>query len=338
MAMNKAQAQRYKKQRTTNYGSEPGEVTSGLKPGDRYYDPDTNTWQLKADDGDGNDIENYLDEIMDTAGLGAKDVQGSTSGNSGTGSGGSGKSTEASSGATEGDAQDSEGNWIIPAAVAAGGAAAIAAWVASRKKGKPSSTSTVSDPATDTAGEADKGGTGTEVAKTNPTYYDDIDEVDPPITAEQDMASRRGVPYPDDGVIDATFDDASGQYRLPSDVEELPAFNDVINAYRQGRSQMGMGSQPAASVANPDVPAAASAAQLQLPQGTGNMIDQSIASVDGPNAPLVDPDMEQALQAYAEQLRGQGDFNPSMDPSKVPGLPSMDPYVMQRLKAILSGM
>lgn len=50
-AMNKAQAQRYRQQqalkRTTSYGAEPYEVTRGLKPGDRYYDYETNTWQLK---------------------------------------------------------------------------------------------------------------------------------------------------------------------------------------------------------------------------------------------------------------------------------------------------
>lgn len=337
-AMNKAQAQRYKQKRTTDYGAEPGEVTSGQKPGDRVYDPDTNTWQQR----DSGNIGSYIDEVMASSGL--SDVQGSTSGNAETRRGKGGKSTEASTSGDEAAVNEAVAGGLPLEEIAGGALGAALALVAGKmidkmrgtKGPKGGSQSTASSPATDTAGAADKGGpsagadaTGTDVVAAGPS---DVAPIDDP-----------------NGIVDAVYDEQSGQYGLPppqkqlaDSVQELPPYNDVISAYQKGKQ--------GAAPMNPDLPPAAleAPADAMDPEAadwvakikqlsSGSPIDATMNAVEGPDAPAVDPEMERALQSLAAQMAEQGNFG-NLDPSVNPGLPNMDPYVMARLKAIISGL
>lgn len=321
------------------------DATTGYSPSEQY-----DAANQGAFEGSG-DLDGYIGEIMNASGMGGGDVSAPSSGNqSGSGkSSGSGETGDGSADA-EGTVQQGLDDGIGLEEIAAGALGAAAGAIATRmltarKNPKPSAPSGASvkstgpaNPATDTPGEADKGGTGKNVVPVGSAAA----------SGEPDMPRITD----DSGIIDAAYDDISGQYRLPpgavdEGVEELPAFNDVIKAYQDGKSQMSQGSQPAAQVQNP---------QLALPEprdpdaqawvddiarrvsGGADPVGDSIQAVEGPNAPLVDPEMEASLQAYAQQMREQGNFSPTMDPSKNPDMPAMDPYIMQRLKAILASM
>lgn len=208
-ALNKQQAlARRRKQDYAlgNYGALPGERTAGLPPGARFYDADTNTYQLKED----YPITDYIDQVM--AASGGKDVQGSSQGNEGTGSGEGGKSTEASDSedAVEADTEslDTDGDdfGLMELLMGGAGGAAMGAYLASRKK-KGGSTdlprtgeaSDASYPAEDTAGEADRGGASSRavIDVDGPRYGDgSIEEIlalPPPMKA---------LPPPGPGVVE----------------------------------------------------------------------------------------------------------------------------------------
>ena len=286
--------------------------------------------------GDGS-IDSYIDTIMNASGM--TDVQGSSKGNSGTGSGGSGKSTEASdsdpTGEGDGD-QDDNGNWIVPAAVAAGGATAIAAWLASRgkkPKGGPSA------PAIDDAGEADKGGTGTPEVASPETGRNIVNTRN----AGDDLA---GLPSPDN-IIEGIYSELGMPPAIEGPRNALPSPDVVTDAVNGSAAPMGT----QGGARNPDLdPKMIEQEVIDLPafndiraaneRFKNQPVDQSIAATGADVA--LDPETEAALQAYAQQLKEQMATDPTvMDKltnQELPGQPAMDPYVMQRLRAILQGM
>lgn len=288
MALNKQQALAARKKRDTSYGAEPGEITRGLKPGDRYFDFDTNTWQLKQQPQD--DISAYIDTVMNASGM--TNAPRPATRNSRTGSGSAegeegGKTTPED----EQSVQEALDRGIDLATLAAGGVLGAGATLLARRllrqsKGYKQGPQT---PAGDTAGEADKGGQG--------------------VPKSQDIALRTQG-YED---VMATFEEVLG---LPPPMQALP---------------------------NAEAPVA-EAAPPKRPELIVGPMDAQIAEVDGPDTPLANPELEAALQAYAQQLRDgamgdpQFDIKHALNPSLNPDLPMMDQAVMQRLRAILAGM
>lgn len=297
MAMNKQQALAYKRKRQTSYGAEPGEVTQGLKPGDRVYDADTNTWQLKQQSG----IPAYIDAVLEKSGM--TDVQGSSSGNSGTGSSDRGKGDQPeASDADSQEVQDAIDRGISLEQLAAGGiigaGATLIAQKLLRKKGgyKPGPET----PAGDTAGEADKGGqaaaVGTDVTPRKPPIMD---------AEVSEIYDALGLPPP--------------QRKLPA-----PDVGDVApDPAMAGSAEL---SQP----------------QQALPAPPYSDIDASILRAEDGSQPLPNSDLERALQEYVQRLAAGGDpefdLNNALNPSLNPDLPMMDQAVMARLKALIAGM
>uniref|UniRef100_A0A6H1ZAX4 Uncharacterized protein n=1 Tax=viral metagenome TaxID=1070528 RepID=A0A6H1ZAX4_9ZZZZ len=324
MALNKQQALA-KKRRDTLFGEKQGEITKGLKPGDRYYDDELGGWQIKPEVEQ--NLDGYLDTIIDASGMNGN-AQGSASGNTGTGSSGGGKQSGTSedpdpNGEGDGD-QDDNGNWIIPAAVAAGGATAIAAWLASRKKGNKSG---AANPAIDDAGEADKGGAA-------------LKGDDPRVRGTYNAGdSLVGLPAPDD-IIEGIYTEVGMPAQVEGPRAALPApvggMNDpdVMAAYEQGQSGsvIPMGNQAAAS--NPELPPE----MKQLaPPVIASPVDDTIANIDGPDGPLADPEMERGLQDYAARLREQMKVDPfAMDRMRAGETGDMPNSIMRRLRAIIA--
>ena len=317
-AMNKQQAMAAKKrsygERTTSYGANPGEVTAGRPGSDFYFDPDTNTWQLKPE-AQGNDINAYMDDILGTAGM--KDA-GTQSQNNQPGSGGGGKAEEGP-GEAEGDGDQDDQAIVedatqlgIPLGVIAGGLLGAGAALIARKLMKARSGNAASS-----AASAPSAMAGAPKAANNVVPM----PVDP-----QKMAGA-------DQMIDGTFDDVLG---LPPPNKMLPPPDatmtpdqaapaptpppvDDPNLYRTGdspRTDVGQG------YPTPDVAA--------------DPVAETIQNVDGGSeAKLVDPLEEALANRIAEILAKQGNYNP---PAISPATKGVNVAIMKRVRAILAGM
>jgi hypothetical protein len=374
VAMNKQQARKYysKKEpgRTTSYGARPGEITRGMQPGARWYDPDTNTWQLKDGAAMPGGVGSYVDELLnkERADVGAQDRgagrgREGTEGSSGTGTqgqGGGGKAGEGGGGGSEGGGgQNANGDWVIPAAIAALGAAGIAAWLA-RKRGNKTSTSSrgPAHPATDTAGEADKGGRGgRDVVAPEPRPYAERPRIgrDVPRLARPDVAYGA---YPD---IEPDVAQEPPRYRG----QHSPEYQAYLDAQERAAT--------AGPVVEPGTPRTSADVGTVTEPGTPQITDasaretlppldtiQSIrdagmslgqdpvlpqrAPVELPapsptdlsisqTAPdIVDPELRRVFESVVQDRLGSGPYDPTelTDPSKFPDLPMMDEYMKKQ--------
>lgn len=319
-AMNKAQAQRAK--RNTDYGAEKGEVTKGMKPGDRYYDADTNTWQ-KREGASSHKANDYLTELMNGGqNVSSEDRSASsrptgTEGSSGSGSKGKGGAGTGGEGSPQQVPQGLEGNDLIDWLVrVAGMSAAAATAYARRNRGS----SGPANPATDTAGEADKGGQGKAVAAPTPRPRAEGDVARANATAALEAPNK--LLSDASGIAGDAFPEMSADARYAGPISD------------EYRSYLDAQAQPATPPVQPGP--TVDAARAQQPMMQPNAIEQSIMATAGDD--YVDPELRDSLEAHIGQGMQSGNFDPSTfgDPSVNKDLPMMDPAVTEQFQKILN--